>query len=151
MTWHFATGPRFVKFLTSSGQGNPDEYRSIQTGEDRTSYEASCCVESWFSRATWQDKILLEMPTSETFLVICQHAHDTIDGRNPAPVDMVDIPLFTRVFAPSQVVSRISSINSTVKPYNKKLCHCCQTLAAFLMGTGAVRNFFRAETLGAHF
>ena len=39
----------------------------------------------------------------------------------------------------------------TVKPYNKKLCHCCQTLAAFLMGTGAVRNFFRAETLGAHF
>ena len=44
-----------------------------------------------------------------------------------------------------------SKFNSRVKPYNKKLCHCCQTLAAFLMGTGAVRNFFRVETLGAHF
>ena len=44
-----------------------------------------------------------------------------------------------------------NSTRSTVKPYNKKLCHCCQTLAAFLMGTGVVRNFFRAETLGAHF
>ena len=29
----------------------------------------------------------------------------------------------------------------TVKPYNKKLCHCRQILAAFLMGTGAIKNF----------
>ena len=29
--------------------------------------------------------------------------HDTVDGRNPAPVDMVNIPLFTRFFT-SQVV-----------------------------------------------
>ena len=37
---------------------------------------------------------------------------DTLDGRNPAPVDMVNIPLFTGFYT-SQVVSRISSINST--------------------------------------
>ena len=36
---------------------------------------------------------------------------DTVDGRNPAPVDMVNIPLFTGSYT-SQVVSRISSINS---------------------------------------
>ena len=32
---------------------------------------------------------------------------DTLDGRNPAPVDMVNIPLFTGFYT-SQVVSRIS-------------------------------------------
>ena len=36
----------------------------------------------------------------------------TVDGRNPAPVDMVNIPLFTSFHA-CWVVSRISSINST--------------------------------------
>jgi len=33
----------------------------------------------------------------------------TVDGRNPAPVDMVNIPLFVG-FHTSQVVSRISAI-----------------------------------------
>ena len=28
----------------------------------------------------------------------------TVDGRNPAPVDMVNIPLFTSILVPSQVV-----------------------------------------------
>ena len=32
---------------------------------------------------------------------------DTVDGRNPAPVDMVDIPLFIG-FQPSQVVQDFS-------------------------------------------
>ena len=36
---------------------------------------------------------------------------DTVDGRNPAPADMVNIPFFMRFFR-SQVVSQISSINS---------------------------------------
>ena len=40
---------------------------------------------------------------------------------------------------------------STVKPSNKKLTHSCQTLADFLMGKGALRNFSRGETLRAHF
>ena len=35
----------------------------------------------------------------------------TVDGRNPAPVDIVNIPLFTG-FHTCWVVSRISSINS---------------------------------------
>ena len=35
---------------------------------------------------------------------------DTVDGQNPAPVDMINIPLFTGFYT-SQVV-RISSINS---------------------------------------
>ena len=29
---------------------------------------------------------------------------DTVDGRNPAPVDMVNIPLFTRFFTSHVVV-----------------------------------------------
>ena len=37
----------------------------------------------------------------------------TVDGRNPAPVDMVNIPLFVG-FQTSQVVSRISAINSSI-------------------------------------
>ena len=41
---------------------------------------------------------------------------NTVDGRNAAPVDMVNIPLFTRFYT-SQVVSRISSINSMRKVY----------------------------------
>ena len=40
------------------------------------------------------------------------HWEHTVDGRNPAPVEMQFIPLFTGFYA-SQVVSRISSINST--------------------------------------
>ena len=42
---------------------------------------------------------------------ICGLYRVTVDGRNPAPVDMVNIPLFTG-FCTSQVVSQISSINS---------------------------------------
>ena len=64
------------------------------------------------------------------------------------------IPVTTRDYSIFSMESRTKPsfvTVTTVKPYNKKLCHCCQTLAAFLMGTGAVRNFFRAETLGAHF
>ena len=41
--------------------------------------------------------------------------------------------------------------SSTVKPYNKKLSHSCQTLADFLMGKGALRKFSGGETLRAHF
>ena len=37
---------------------------------------------------------------------------DTVDGRNPAPVDRQFIPLFTGFYT-SQVVSRISPINSS--------------------------------------
>ena len=37
----------------------------------------------------------------------------TVDGRNPAPVDMVNILLFTRVLAPSQVVGKWISEPST--------------------------------------
>ena len=36
----------------------------------------------------------------------------TVDGKNPTPVDMVNIPLFTGFYT-SRVVSRISSINSS--------------------------------------
>ena len=39
---------------------------------------------------------------------------DTVDGRNPAPVDMVNIQLFSRFYM-SQVVSRISSINCSCR------------------------------------
>ena len=41
---------RILWFVTFSGQGNPDECRSIQTGEDRTSYEACRCGGSRFFR-----------------------------------------------------------------------------------------------------
>ena len=41
----------------------------------------------------------------------CSSQVNTVDGRNPAPVDRQFIPLFTG-FYKSQVVSRISSINS---------------------------------------
>ena len=40
---------------------------------------------------------------------------DTVDGRNPAPVDTVGIlSHYLHVFCTSQVVSRISSINSII-------------------------------------
>ena len=40
--------------------------------------------------------------------------HDTVDGRNSAPADMVNIPWFTKLYT-SPVVSRISSINSSLQ------------------------------------
>ena len=43
----------------------------------------------------------------------------TVDGRNPAPVDMENIPLFIGFYT-SQVVSQISAINS-IKPPNLDL------------------------------
>ena len=43
----------------------------------------------------------------------------TVDGRKPAPVDMVNIPLFIGFFT-SQVVSRIFSINSSNSIYPPK-------------------------------
>ena len=46
----------------------------------------------------------------------------TVDGQNPAPPRMMIIPLFTWFYT-SQVVSRISSINSTIHPINP--CGCC--------------------------
>ena len=45
---------------------------------------------------------------------MCKNCHDalnTVDERNPAPVDTVNIPLFTGFYA-SQVVSRTSFVNS---------------------------------------
>ena len=49
-------------------------------------------------------------PKSFGFKEKSQSPDDTVDGRNPAPVDMVNIPLFIGSYT-SQVVSRISSIN----------------------------------------
>ena len=37
---------------------------------------------------------------------------DTVDGRNPAPVDMVNIPLFTGLYIHPKWLFGISSINS---------------------------------------
>ena len=37
---------------------------------------------------------------------------NTVDGRNPAPVDMVNIPLFTRFYTSQVVVGNLWSINS---------------------------------------
>ena len=48
----------------------------------------------------------LELSLSQTTIF-----WDTVDGRNPAPVDWKFVPSFTG-FYPSEVVSRISSINS---------------------------------------
>ncbi len=52
-------------------------------------------------------------PATATVFPVTAHDVDvdTVDGRNPAPVDMVNIPLFTGIFT-SQVVSQISSFNS---------------------------------------
>ena len=77
-----------------------------------------------------------------------------VAGTNP--LQTINSMIRAEAFTAARTVSAVSAEGFgpkciTVKPYNKKLCHCCQTLAAFLMGTGAVRNFFRAETLGAHF
>ena len=44
--------------------------------------------------------------------IIGESSH-TVDGRNPAPVDMENLPSFTG-FHVSQVVSQISSINSRI-------------------------------------
>jgi len=41
-------------------------------------------------------------------------SHITVDGRTPAAVDTVNIPLFTR-FHTCQVVSRISSISRMIQ------------------------------------
>ena len=46
---------------------------------------------------------------------------NTVDGRNPASVDMVNIPLFTGFYT-CQVVSRISSINSSHHQDDIKTC-----------------------------
>ena len=54
-------------------------------------------------------------------------ADDTVDGRNPAPVDRLFIPLFPRFYI-SQVVSRISCINSRSNRSNlpKSMALHCQ-------------------------
>ncbi len=44
------------------------------------------------------------------------YVNDTVDGRNPAPVDMVNILIFTGFYI-SQVVSRISSMKSSWKGF----------------------------------
>ena len=39
---------------------------------------------------------------------------NTVDGRNPAPVDMVNIPLFSRFYTSKRWLFGISSSNSTI-------------------------------------
>ena len=56
---------------------------------------------------------VLEIKISPGFLVwnyTLAKISDTVDGRNPAPADIVNIPSFTEFYT-SQVVSRISSID----------------------------------------
>ena len=42
---------------------------------------------------------------------------DTVDGRNPAPTDLVNIPLITRFYTSQVVGNGISSINSMIGTY----------------------------------
>ena len=105
--------------------------------------------------------ILIYIPGTCEF-VLCLRAYESLSNRRPFPIKtrvilgfgygllllLLPVSCIFTIYIRFQY--DIASI-TTVKPYNKKLCHCCQTLAAFLMGTGAVRKFFRAETLGAHF
>ena len=41
-----------------------------------------------------------------------QPLHTTVDGRNPAPVDVVDIPVFIGFYTSKRWLFGISSINS---------------------------------------
>ncbi len=58
----------------------------------------------------------------------------TVDGRNPAPVDMVNFTLFTSFYT-SLVVSRISSINSITKHFGYLKWRYC-ALEGYFWGMG---------------
>ena len=61
------------------------------------------------------------MTDRNSLLVLGNHCFHTVDGRNLAPVDMENIPLFTRFYT-FQVVSRISE-PSTVSPKFLAVAH----------------------------
>ena len=72
--------------------------------------------------------------------------NDTVDGRNPAPADMVNIPLFTRFYT-SQVVQ-----DFFLQPYYLKMCtrflHCHQDVSAmFCLEGGNSLKFSHIATL----
>ena len=53
-------------------------------------------------------------------IVTYYHSHlNTVDGRNPAPVDMVNIPLFTVYFTSQVVVWEFWTINSINSPHEQ--------------------------------
>ncbi len=56
--------------------------------------------------------------------ISCLDISDTVDGRNPAN-QLIVYPSIYKVLAPSQVVSRISSINSTSICSMYATCPCC--------------------------
>ena len=51
-------------------------------------------------------------------------SQDPVDGRNPAPVDMVSIPLLTGFYTSQVVVNGISSINSMLKCVYTHIEYC---------------------------
>ena len=75
-------------------------------------------------------------------------SRDTVDGRNPAPVDMVNIP-FVTWFYTSQVVSRISSINGRSIGFLLKTPGHAESVFENALGRGLTR--FWANFLGGVF
>ena len=67
-------------------------------------------------KALFSSKGLLNVQEclQDRFVSLSQNLHDTIDGRNPAPVDIENIPLFTGVLYIQTVVGKGISEPSTV-------------------------------------
>jgi len=58
-----------------------------------------CCGWQWSYLGPWGHKV---SPSKFYWGDLFWKIRDTVDGRNPAPVDMVNIPLFTRFHAAVQ-------------------------------------------------
>ena len=118
---HKSNQDRHPKFITFSDLAFPYSRQTLTRGEtwgafphlrcERKSLEAPCaalplCLE-YFCWAAWPDQ-----PTSDTSKMPKKRTH-TVDGRHPAPVDMVNISLshYLRGFIHPRWC-RISSINS---------------------------------------
>ena len=77
--------------------------RSLEAQKDSPNFVSWLCLVDYF--------LLFFGPMRFIAIKLTTIWDNTVDGRNPAPVDRQHIPLFTRLDT-SQVVSRISSINS---------------------------------------
>ena len=71
--------------------------------------------DSWEKRASRSPRIL-QITYHQTISTVADRIPvvDTVDGRNPAPVDIVNIPLFTGYYTNPRWLFGISSINSMV-------------------------------------
>ena len=90
-----------LRFLIQGKQGNLEAFPQLRC--EGKSLEAPCaalplCLE-YFFWAAWPDQ-----PTSDIQAKCLKKRTHTVDGRHPAPVDMVNIPLFTGFYT-SQVVA----------------------------------------------